>query len=56
LSSFDKGIEISYDEELKNMVKDDYGYLEKFKKAQKIIMCKYKKTYNLEDLSVDCEK
>jgi len=56
LSSFDKWIEVSYDQELKNIVKDNYGYLEKFKKAQKVIMCKYKKTYNLEGLSVDCDK
>jgi hypothetical protein len=56
LSSFDKWIEISYDQELKNILKDNYGYLEKFKKFQKVILCKYKKIYNIEDLSVDCEK
>lgn len=56
LSSFDKWIETSYDEELKNIMKDNYGYLDKFKKFQKVILCKYKKIYNIEDLSVDCEQ
>ncbi len=56
LSSFDKWIEILYDEELNKIVKDNNNYLEKFKKLQKVISCRYKKLYSLEGLSIDCEK
>ncbi len=56
LSSFDKWIENYYDDTLKNIVKDDINYIEKVNKLQKSISCKYNKIYNLEGLSVDCEK
>lgn len=55
LSSFDKGIVSLYDDEINDILKDDYSYVDKMKKLQKIIACKYKKLYNIENLSTNCD-
>lgn len=54
LSSFDKWIYSMYDQEIRSIIKDDYNFLEKIKTLQKVISCKYKKLYNIENLSKDC--
>lgn len=55
LSSFDKWISSIYDKEVSNMITNNIDYLEKMKKLQKVISCKYKKLYNIENLSADCD-
>lgn len=54
LSAYDKWITSMYDKKIDEVLKNDYDFLEKIKTLQKNISCKYKKIYNLEGLSKDC--
>jgi hypothetical protein len=39
-----------------DILKDNYNFLKKTEKVQKLIACKYKKLYYLENISKDCSK
>jgi hypothetical protein len=56
LSTFDKWIINLYDSKITEILKDDYSFQERTEALQKTILCKYKKIYNLENLSKDCNQ